>query len=220
MVILQLTPEHARQAARLHMAGQPGAFLTNLGEEVLTVFYRTLPISAVGFGFAASTVLHKAEAKPDYVAPISGFVSATTSTGQLFFEFGTRRLAEFLPPLLRRFAQRPWLALTSTQTVLYPLLEQRQPGHTSHASAELLSIMVEPAQRSQGIGAQLLAALVAECMARRITRLTVTVDENNRRARCFYERHHFQMDHIFRLYGRPMCSYSRQLLQESHHDHT
>jgi ribosomal protein S18 acetylase RimI-like enzyme len=213
MLITQLTSEHARQAAHLHIAGQPGTFLTNLGDEVLTIFYRTLPVSPVGFGFAAAAVSLDAEAEATQSMPITGFVSATTSTGRLFLELGTRRLAEFLPPLLKRFVQRPRLMLTSVQTLLYPFLEQHQPANASYARAELLSIMVEPTRRSQGIGAQLLAALVAECRTRQLARLTVTVDQTNQGARRFYERHGFQVEHTLRLSGRPMCRYARSLAQ-------
>ncbi|MEZ4658511.1 MAG: hypothetical protein R2911_13150 [Caldilineaceae bacterium] len=48
MHIDPLQPVHARDAARLHIAGQPGTFLTSLGPPVLTVFYDSLPRSAKG----------------------------------------------------------------------------------------------------------------------------------------------------------------------------
>jgi ribosomal protein S18 acetylase RimI-like enzyme len=198
MVILPLAPTHATAAAHLHIAGQPGTFLTNLGPEVLTVIYRTLPAVPVGFGFVA-----QADAPS---TPMQGFVSATTSTGRLFWEVGTRQLAGLLPPLLKRYWQRPALLAMSMQTLLYPLLMSR-----SHAAAgptaELLSIMVEPNRRGQGIGSRLLQALAAECQGRGLAQLEVTVDAANAGARRFYERHGFALLHTFQLYGRAMCAY-------------
>jgi ribosomal protein S18 acetylase RimI-like enzyme len=147
---------------------------------------------------------------------IVGFISATTSTGQLFLQLGTRYLPAFLPPLLRRFAQRPGLLLHCMQTVFYPLLQRTHAGKGADGAAplptaELLSIMVEPAWRSQGVGAQLLDSLVAECRARKLGALDVTVAADNAGAQRFYARHGFVEQHRFTLYGRPMVSYRKHL---------
>lgn len=190
------------QAARLHMAGQPGSFLTNLGADVLTVLYAALPVSSVGFGFVANQAQG---------GDIDGFISATTSTGRLFAELGLRHLGRFLPPLLRRFARQPQLAWLSAQTVLYPLIAGGHGEQAGAPVAELLSIMVEPGRRSQGIGAQLLDALGVECEGRGIMLLDVTVDAANGGARRFYVRHGFVEMRQFQLYGRTMCSYRRTL---------
>lgn len=215
MQIITLDPTHATDAARLHIAGQPNTFLTSLGSEVLTTFYRALPQSPTGFGFTAL-----AEPPTSYfllpTSPIIGFISATTSTGQLFLQLGTRHLPAFLPLLLRRFAQRPGLLLHCIQTVFYPLLQRSHAGkgadgNTPLSTAELLSIMVEPAWRGQGIGAQLLDRLVTECQARKIGALDVTVAADNGGAQRFYARHGFVEQRRFTLYGRPMVSY-RNLL--------
>ncbi|MEZ4862363.1 MAG: GNAT family N-acetyltransferase [Caldilineaceae bacterium] len=199
MRIIELNSTHASDAARLHIAGQPGTFLTSLGPDVLTVFYRALPQSPVGFGFAA------VEAQK-----MVGFVSATTSTSRLFLELGIRRLPHFFPPLLRRFAERPQLILHCMQTLFYPWLQHGHPDDTTIA-AELLSIMVEPTWRSQGIGAQLLQRLVDQCDARQFAALDVTVAADNAGARRFYARHHFSQLGTLQLYGRAMCSYRRLL---------
>jgi len=211
MAISPLAPQHAATAARLHIAGQPGTFLTALGPQVLTVFYRTLPQLQVGFGFVAEAgVGTLASPRSASASPVVGFVAATTSTGQLFLALGTRQLPRFLPPLLRRFGQQPTLLWPAVQTLLYPFLERTEPKNhdaTVPKRAELLAIMVEPAWRSQGIGAQLLAQLIDACTARGIEALDVTVDAANHRARAFYTQHGFVERHAFTLYGRAMCSY-------------
>ena len=212
MQIIPLAPEHAASAARLHIAGQPGTFLTSLGPDVLTVFYRALPQSPAGFGFAA--VEHNETV---------GFVASTTSVGSLFLEMGTKHIVQFLPPLLKRYVQRPQLLVQSVQTVLYPFmvsgedeqhdasLNDSSKNGPPKSSAELLSIMVEPTARSSGIGAQLMHALLDECRARDIDLLDVTVDADNAGARRFYERHDFEYHHNFELYGRDMCQYKLQM---------
>ncbi|MFO7633585.1 MAG: GNAT family N-acetyltransferase [Caldilinea sp.] len=201
LTLFPLGPEHAADAAWLHMVGQPGSFLTSLGAEVLTVLYQQLPLSRGGFGFAI--------VDPDRPQALLGFVSATTSVGALFFEMGTRRLPAFLPPLLRRFARDPRLALRAMQTVAYPFLHEMPAGDAT--PAELLSIMVRPEMRSAGIGALLVTALQAECRRRGIDALDVTVAAANEGAQRFYLRHGFGYARTFFLYGQAMCLYRANL---------
>jgi len=211
MHLVPLAPIHAAEAARLHIAGQPGTFLTRLGPAVLTLLYRTLPIAAGGFGFVVLT--DDGEDAAVATLQLQGFVSATTSTGQLFVEMGTRQVGQLLPPLVQAITRQPALLLQSAQTLLYPLLERNHA--VAGPSAELLSIMVEPAARSQGIGAALLSALRQECQRRKLATLTVTVDAANDGARRFYERHGFKFAYSFHLYGRAMCSYHLALPQRN-----
>lgn len=190
-VIADLTPAHAAQAARLHIAGQPGTFLTSLGPGVLTAIYAALPTTRAGFGFAAL----------DEQGQALGFVAATVGVGKLFVEIGLTRMGSLAPPLLAQMARRPGLILHTGQTVLYPLLVRAEAGPTP---AELLAIMVEPAWRSHGMGAALVERLVEACRARDIACLDVTVDAANEGAQRFYQRHGFMPHRTFTLYGRAM----------------
>ena len=195
MQIIPLAPNHAPDAARLHIAGQPGTFLTALGPGVLTAIYRTLPRTRAGFGFAAV----------DDAGALLGFISATTGVGKLFAEIGTTGLGDLLPPLVGQLARHPALIWRSMQTVAYPLLVGG--GESGPPPAELLSIMVEPNQRGQGTGAQLVFALIGACRERAILLLDVTVDAGNEGAQRFYRRHGFVHHHDFTLYGRRMAQY-------------
>lgn len=214
-VIVPLDSSHAAEAARLHIAGQPGTFLTSLGPDVLTVLYRVLPQTQAGFGFAAIENSTTVETSPE----MAGFVSATTSVGGLFLQLGTRHITRFLPSLAARYARQPFLAVRSVQTLLYPLMVGDSGSDSDSDSesggqeqvVELLSIMVQPALRGQGIGALLLKALTDACLERRIGLLDVTVDANNDGARRFYERHQFTVYKSFMLYGREMCQYRRTI---------
>lgn len=201
MQIIPLAPKHATDAARLHILGQPGTFLTSLGSGVLTALYRTLPKTRSGFGFAA--------VRDADDATLLGFISATTGVGKLFTEIGTTGLGMLLPPLMGQLARHPSLIWRSMQTVAYPLLVGG--GEAGPSPAELLSIMVEPSQRSRGIGAQLLSALVGTCRERAIPLLDVTVDTSNLGAQRFYTRHGFVHHHDFTLYGRRMSQYRLEI---------
>jgi ribosomal protein S18 acetylase RimI-like enzyme len=209
LLITPLTPSYARQAARLHIQGQPGTFLTSLGEDVLTVVYRALPQSHSGFGFAAVQLTDQGTA-PAGDGPLVGYISATTAIGSLFIEMASQRLGELLLPLMRRYIQEPGLAVRSLQTALYPFLAHEDEGEPV---AELLSIMVEPALRSYGIGALLMAGFLQECRSRSLRAVTVTVDAANDGAQRFYRRHGFSTWRDIMLYGRPMDILRRELAQ-------
>jgi ribosomal protein S18 acetylase RimI-like enzyme len=200
MQIIPLTPTHAADAARLHMAGQPGTFLTALGPGVLSALYRALPRTRAGFGYAAV----------GDAGELLGFISATTGVGKLFVEIGTTGLGTLLPPMLGQLVRHPSLIWRSVQTVAYPLLVG---GESGPPPAELLSIMVEPHRRSQGTGTLLLTALVAACRERAIPLLDVTVDASNEGAQRFYKRYGFVHHHDFILYGRRMAQFRLDLSQ-------
>ncbi|MFQ5348389.1 MAG: ribosomal protein S18-alanine N-acetyltransferase [Rhodothalassiaceae bacterium] len=71
--------------------------------------------------------------------------------------------------------------------------------------AELLSIGVEPAFQSQGIGRQLMAAVRAHCAGLGVTRLFLEVRERNIRACRFYRRLGFAETGRRRDYYRRSC---------------
>ncbi|MEZ4677891.1 MAG: GNAT family N-acetyltransferase [Caldilineaceae bacterium] len=234
MQIVELSHSHAAAAAHLHIAGQPGTFLTSLGADVLTVFYGTLSQSTTGFGFAALAsaatagttteivISHDTSTKvhSDETPGVMGFIAATTSTGHLFFELGTRHLAQFLPVLLRQVIKKPGLLWQLIQTLFYPL--RGQPNASAKVAqpaqgqrVELLSVMVAPTNRGRGIGAELLQQLMQACQVRQISIITVTVAMENHGARRFYARHGFVKRHHFELYGRAMCSYQLDLTRHS-----
>ena len=211
----RLAPQHAPDAARLHVAAQPGTFLTALGPDILQIVYERLPSTTVGFGFAITL-----DACRDNQRIPIGFVSATTSVGSLFVRTGLSRAGSLAPRLISRYVRHPALIGRTLQTVLYPFISKgagddvRQDSHGADGgSAELLSIMVEDQWRNHGVGAMLIDALVAECSRRDLRHLDVTVDSANGGARRFYERHGFALQQSFRLYGRDMCGYGRPIPQ-------
>jgi len=203
-----LAPHHAARAARLHIDGQPGTFLSSMGPEVLEAVYARLPQSEAGFGFVAVAELAETAERD-----IIGFVSATTSVGSLFVDTAIREAGRLVPSLMKRFAKEPSLIGRSVQTVFYPLIvrDTGQENEELHSSAELLSIMVDDSMTGQGIGAMLMNALMNECSTRGITRLDVSVDASNEGARRFYSRHGFEEQKTFQLYGREMSQYGVKL---------
>ncbi len=192
IAVQELKVEHAPLAAEIHIEGQPGTFLTSLGKEFLTVLYAQMCASPWGFGYVALSA-----------GQVVGVVAATVSTSALFKEMIWRRWYRLAWPLTKQLARHPSLLTKTLQTVSYPGQEA--------AGAELLFIGVRARLRGQGIGGQLVEALGAECGARSISNLAVTVDVANQGANRFYGRHGFQYQRTFELYGRQMNSYRLEL---------
>lgn len=205
VTLLPLTAADAPSAARLHILGQPGTFLTRLGPRVLTLIYASLPDTRDGFGFSLMDTQD---------GQVLGYVAATLSVAGLFLDMATRGLADFVPALASQMAHEPSLIPLGVQSALYPLImrDEKSPRR----SAELLAIMVEPSRRSQGFGALLMAALQAECVRRAVEWLDVTVDAANDGARRFYTEHGFVERRSIRLNGRAMSVYTAALPRAHH----
>lgn len=199
MHIVPLAPNHAPDAARLHIEGQPGTFLSALGPEVLTALYRVLPSMRTGVGVAAV----------DDDGNLLGFISATTSVSKFFIEIGTRQLVPLLPPLMKQLVRHPGLIFHTLQTATYPFLVHTKEDDPP--PIEMLSIMVESGHRNEGIGGKMVAALADVCRERGVNELVLTVDSKNVGAQRFYKRYGFAHHHDFTLYGRRMSHYRMPL---------
>ncbi|MEX1019504.1 MAG: GNAT family N-acetyltransferase [Litorilinea sp.] len=227
-VLAPLNAEHARIAARLHIAGQPGTFLTQLGPEILEIIYRALP--EAGFGFVALMPHADCDDTPGdtpdntgQTRAVCGFISGAPGIGGVFVKAltgeGGRRGLRLLRGLTRRLLRKPALIRHLFATLLYPLRSSHPSpvppraaaAETAAKTIELLSIMVDPGQRSQGIGGQLIHAFEAASRAQQATSIQVTVDARNAGARRFYADHGFQLQQEFRLYGRPMTLYRKAI---------
>lgn len=219
MELIRLQPSHASEAARLHIAGQPGTFLTALGSEFLTLLYRRLPQAKGSFGFTiiAQNEITLNDVDPRATSPTGinnlGFIAATTSIGHLLFDLGVHHPFALFSTLGKRYIKQPTLFGQTLQTLYYPLMDysQSKSERENEMGAEILSIMVEPAYRSRGIGQHLLNRLVEHCRQHKFTILDVTVDATNAGARQFYQRHGFVEQKEFILYGRPMLRYQKAL---------
>ncbi|MFQ6014128.1 MAG: GNAT family N-acetyltransferase [Anaerolineae bacterium] len=194
-MIVPMEPVHARAAAQLHAEGLPDAFLTRLGHSFLTALYTLLSSSPWSFGFVALQG-----------GTVTGFITATTNTDQLFKELVLRRGYRLLFPLLWQVVRHP--------AILKGLLETlRYPGKVAEGEAEteLLSIVVRAEDRGKGLGRALLDQLLAECRRRSISRLRVSVDEVNEGANRFYRGHGFHHLDTVDIYGKRMNVYLRRI---------
>ncbi len=101
----------------------------------------------------------------------------------------------------------PWsakeLAITAGQKHAYILVAMQDDKFAGYCivyhvldEAEIARIAVEPSFRRQGVGRQLLDAVMKECKANDMSRLLLDVRESNHGARAFYTRYGFGEDGI------------------------
>jgi ribosomal protein S18 acetylase RimI-like enzyme len=197
--IRRLRKEDAHAAALLHMEGQPGTFLTSLGEPFLTAFYAGFGDSQWGYGFMAW----------DGDAPV-GVNVGTINTKKLFQEFVLKRGLLFVWPVLLQVVRRPALLKGILQTFAYP-----RKMNPRHGEAETLFLGVTERARRQHIGSRLHSATAKESRRRGATVLECTVDKTNERANIYHVKRGFKLVGAFDIYGRTMNIYAMPLNDET-----
>jgi ribosomal protein S18 acetylase RimI-like enzyme len=201
MMIRPLTRRDGRQVAQIHVEGQPGTFLTNLGEEFLAVLYEEIISSPWGLGVAAM--------EGDLMV---GVAVITTSTRELFNYIKFKRSWRLLWPLLKQLVRNPGLVHNALQSLRYPQ-KMRASVETKRESAgdnraEYLFLGVRREFRRQHIGLQVFEASVEECRRHGANRLVALVDSENQRlkkgADKYAVRYHWRLLRTIELHGREM----------------
>lgn len=106
-------------------------------------------------------------------------------------------------------AREDILVLLADDDAGFAFLTLRPTPYWDGPLAQLEELYVAPALRGRGIGSSLLVEAVAECRRRGAEEMLINVDEIDRDARRFYERHGFSIYEIGQDYR--MLSYIREL---------
>jgi hypothetical protein len=167
MEIVTLERSHARQVAQIHIEGQPGTFLTNLGEEVLTTLYEEIIASKWGFGIAA--------VEGDLVI---GVIIITSNRRELFNYLKYRCSWRLLWPLLKQLIRKPGLLRNILDSLRYP--QKISVGTKGgEGNAEYLFLGVRKGFQRQHVGFALCVASIGACLERGICRLVALIDSGN-----------------------------------------
>jgi ribosomal protein S18 acetylase RimI-like enzyme len=155
-----MTAAHAAEAARLHVAGIPTGFLSSLGPRFLRLLYEAVAAGRQGFGFVVGDPRR-----------LLGFVANAVHVGRLYRETLRGRLFELALAVGPRMID-PSVLRRALETLLYPA--QVQEGLPE---AELLSIVVRPECRGEGIGRILVEATAGAFRRRGVRSFRVTVGD-------------------------------------------
>ncbi|MDR7519618.1 MAG: GNAT family N-acetyltransferase [Armatimonadota bacterium] len=154
--------------AALHMRQIHWGLLSQLGEEFVTAFYRTLIHSPVGFGFVA-----------EQEGRIAGFASGVVHWRRFYLEFLRRHLGLVTRTLVAAAGAARWRRLWQTT---------RYAASGVLPQAELVSIALEPTARGAGVADALVRAVLSEFASRGVEAVRVTAGGTNDAARRLYER--------------------------------
>jgi GNAT superfamily N-acetyltransferase len=177
-----MQPHHADQVAEIHIEGQPGTLLTNLGKPFLTTLYSEICDSEWGFGVVA---LDK--------EVVAGVGILTTSTSRLFRDLKRRRGVQLLLTVIPRLLTRPHLVWDVYQSWRYPAkmgagreLHLSDNGSEPEATqrpkgkdAEFLFLGVHKDYRGQKVASGIFDSSVGFCRERKIDHLTAVVEHTN-----------------------------------------
>ncbi len=154
-----LNNSHASSVAQLHIAGIDTGFISSLGARFVTSLYEAIADSKNSFGYVACQG-----------EEVVGFVTFTENIHSLYKSILWKKGFRFVFLLAGRLLswgriKRIW------ETLLYPSRVKAD----DLPAAELLSIVVSPQARGQGVASQLIEQGIAECRRRGIDRVKVLV---------------------------------------------
>jgi ribosomal protein S18 acetylase RimI-like enzyme len=194
---IELKKEDANEITAIHLASFPGFFLTDLGEDVLKVFYAALiqDNSSIVWGLKNDQTL-------------VGFFVASKIPSGLYTRIFKKHFFSFFVPLTISFLKnislvgRMITSVTSSKSYVVP----------SENSTSLLSICVSPSFAGKGFGKLLLVKLEDELMLQKIKGYYLTTDkENNLATNHFYLSNGFKLFDIFSQGKRKMNIYLKDL---------
>jgi ribosomal protein S18 acetylase RimI-like enzyme len=193
-----MTSDDAPAVALLHISGQPGTFLTNLGETFLRALYREMAVLPYCCGLVAVDG-----------EQVIGVVTGSTASERLFKDFILRRGWKLVLPVAGALCRHPSLLPKVIETFLYPSQQPHEDGE-----AEMLYLSVREGRRNEGIGYALYHGMAEEFARRGVETMGLMVDETNEAAVRFHERQDMTLVSRFMLYHRPMRWYRLSLRRE------
>lgn len=194
-----LTRDQLSEAARVHAIAFPGFFLSSLGPAILREFYRAHLLSPTATALAAT----------DEAGRLVGIATGTTSARTFYREMVLRNPARIVAAAAVALLRRP----SAVRRVIAGLRHGAPTPWPTGNAALLSSICVDPDQRSEGIGAQLLEAWVQNMRSLHAQRAFLTTDaKGNDRVMGWYVSQGWSLLGTFtRADGRVMAAYTRDI---------
>ena len=179
--LIQLKKEDAAEITVIHCLAFPGFFLTDLGKDVLLVFYSALiqDKSTIVWGVKNDQKL------------IGFFVASTTPKG-LYTRIFLNNISKFVAPLTISFIKN----ISFLKKMITSFNSSNSLDVTSTYPTSLLSICVSPAYSGKGVGKMLLNKLENELELQNQIGYYLTTDSEKNDAT-----NHFYLSYGFKLHG-------------------
>lgn len=192
-MIARMTAAHIDEVTDVHLRSFEGFFLSFLGPRFLRLYYEGI----VDYSGATGYV---------YVQDgrVIGFVCGAVSPSCFYRYLLRTRWWRFILAVLTATLRRPSIIPRLFRALLYPSQTARQEG-----TATLTSIAVESEAQGKGIGAELVAAFLADIRAQGIKRVDLTTDRyDNDQVNAFYQKQGYHCERAFVTpEGREMNEY-------------
>ena len=195
--LIKLKKEDAVEITSIHSLAFPGFFLTDLGKDVLCVFYSALiqDKSTIVWGFENDK-------------KIVGFFVASTAPKGLYFRIFKKHFLSFFLPLMISFLKN----INFLKRMIISIASSNKSDVEAKYSSSLLSICVSPEYAGNGVGKILLNKLEKELILQKQSGYYLTTDaENNNATNHFYVSFGFKLYNIFCQGNRLMNIYVKEL---------
>lgn len=195
--LIELKKENAAEITSIHILAFPGFFLTDLGKDVLSVFYAALIQDE-------STIVWGIKSNKELV----GFFVASTSPVGLYTRIFKKHFFKFFLPLTISFLKN----ISLLGRMITSFAASKAFDVPKAYSAALLSICVSPTSSGKGIGKTLLGKLENELVLQGQNGYYLTTDkENNEATNHFYLNNGFQLHDVFMQGKREMNVYFKKV---------
>ena len=165
--IVKILEYHINQVIEIHIAAFPGFFLSELGNDVLRVFYKSLLQDK-------TTIFYGVKNEGELV----GFFVASLKPKGLYTRLFFKNISRFILPLFFSFLKN----LSLLKRMMTSASSSSKLEVSTIYPASLLSICVSPAHAGNGIGKILLSTLEKELQLRKRHGYYLTTDANNNNA--------------------------------------
>jgi len=189
------------QVVDVHLKSFQGFFLTFLGQNFLTLLYKSILSDSQGIVLVASSN-----------GKIEGFVAGVTHQVQFYEHLIMKKKWAFAWAALSALLKRPAIASRLIRSL-------RRPAEARQSSVEacLMSIAVRPESEGKGIGQQLVEAFCQTLAERGVDAVCLTTDrDNNEGEKRFYLELGFRLGRSYvSPEGRTMNEYVMPLGEDS-----
>jgi ribosomal protein S18 acetylase RimI-like enzyme len=182
LAIRRMEARDVKAAVQLHLEAFPNFFLTFLGPQFLTAFYRAFLVGETELAFVA-----------ERGTSIDGTILGTTAPATFFRRLARERWWAFFIPSVSAVCRKPAIILRLIRGLWYRGGEVRDPTR-----ALLSSVAVRPGAQRSGVGRALLACWLGEARRRGCRGCYLTTDaRDNERVNAFYRQAGWRLESTY-----------------------
>lgn len=195
--IIEISKDYMEQVVQVHLAAFPGFFLSELGNDVLRVFYKSLLQDNKTLFYGV---------KND--GGLVGFFAASLKPTGLYRRLFFKNISRFVLPLFFAF----WKNFILFKKMITSASSSSKLEVSTTYPVSLLSICVSPDHAGKGIGKILLSTLEKELQLRKLHGYYLTTDaKNNNATNQFYLNSGFKLNGSYSQGKRIMNIYVKDI---------